>query len=271
MDKNSLIQDIKNDLNSIKKQVEITLAKLAVLESMIELDNKLGISVQTSGEQSSLELSRVQPEITSGASNEELGVEKLEPVAEPAPEPVVVSVAELVEAPVAELGISNEELGIKESVQESRDNACIVREPEPIAVSVAEPVAESVAVSVAEPVEAPVEELGVRSEELGVEKLEPVAGPAPEPVAVSVAEPVEAPVAEAQVLRNLMSVISLGDKFRFRHDLFSDSNDLFKETIEILNTIEEFDEAVSYLQGKFNWDAEDATVVYFYDIIRPKF
>mgnify|MGYP006988393465 FL=1 len=68
-----------------------------------------------------------------------------------------------------------------------------------------------------------------------------------------------------------MSVISLGDKFRFRHDLFSDSNDLFKETIEILNTIEKFDEAVSYLQGKFNWDAEDATVVYFYDIIRPKF
>ena len=177
MDKNSLIQDIKNDLNSIKKQVEITLAKLAVLESMIELDNKLGISVQTSGEQSSLELSRVQPEITSGASNEELGVEKPEPVAEPAPEPVVVSVA----------------------------------------------------------------------------------------------EPVEAPVEEAQALRNLMSVISLGDKFRFRHDLFSDSNDLFKETIEILNTIEKFDEAVNYLQGKFNWDAEDATVVYFYDIIRPKF
>ena len=167
MDKNSLIQDIKNDLNSIKKQVEITLAKLVVLESMIELDNKLGVR--------------------------------------------------------------SEELGVKEPVQESRGNACIVREPEPIAAPVAEP------------------------------------------VAVSVAEPVEAPVAEALVLRNLMSVISLGDKFRFRHDLFSDSNDLFKETIEILNTIEEFDEAVNYLQGKFNWDAEDATVVYFYDIIRPKF
>ena len=177
MDKNSLRQDIKNDLNSIKKQVEITLAKLVVLESMIELDNKLGISVQTSGEQSSLELSRVQPEITSGASNEELGVEKPEPVAEPAPEPV----------------------------------------------------------------------------------------------AVSVAEPVEAPVAEAQALRNLMSVISLGDKFRFRHDLFSDDNDLFKETIEILNTIEDFTKAVDFLDEKFGWDPEDATVVYFYDIIKPKF
>ena len=155
----------------------------------------------TSGEPSSLELSRVQPEITSGASNEELGV--------------------------------------KEPVQESRDNACIVRQPEPIAAPVAEPV------------EAPVEELEVRSEELGVKEPEPVA--------------------DAQVLRNLMSIIGLNDRFRFRHDLFSDSNDLFKETIEILNTIENFDKAVDYLQDKFKWNEEDATVVYFYEIIKPKF
>ena len=209
MDKNSLIQDIKNDLNSIKKQVEITLAKLAVLESMIELDNKLGISVQTSGEQSSLELSRVQPEITSGASNEELGVEKPEPVAEPAPKPIEVPVEIAKVAPIEEQKI--EPKLDKESEKED-----------------------------------------VKEEIIPNSSL-------------------LTPNCEALVLRNLMSVISLGDKFRFRHDLFSDSNDLFKETIEILNTIEEFDEAVSYLQGKFNWDAEDATVVYFYDIIRPKF
>ena len=54
-------------------------------------EEELGISVQTSGEPSSLELSRVQPEITSVASNEELGVEENE-------------------------------------VEDSRDNACIVRE-----------------------------------------------------------------------------------------------------------------------------------------------
>ena len=206
MDKNSLILEIKNDLNSIKKQVEVTLAKLAVLESMIELDKKLGvrseelgISVQTSGEPSLLELSRVQPEITSGASNEELGVEEPAPIAEP------------IETPIAE--------------------------PEPVA----------------EPVEAPVEKLGVRSEELGVK------------------EPKQESRDNARIVRNLMSVISLGDKFRFRHDLFSDDNDLFKETIEILNTIEDFTKAVDFLDEKFGWDPEDATVVYFYDIIKPKF
>ena len=222
MDKNSLIQDIKNDLNTIKKQVEVALAKLAVLESMIELDKKLGgsvaepveapveelgISVQTSGEPSSLELSRrvddrqgiVQPEITSEASNyrsEELGVEKPEPVAKVAP------------------------------IEEQKIEPKLDKESEKEDVK---------------------EEIIPHSSFL-IPNSE-------------VAEP----------LRNLMSIIGLNDRFRFRHDLFSDSNDLFKETIEILNTIENFEKAVDYLQGKFNWNEEDATVVYFYDIIKPKF
>ena len=168
MDKNSLILEIKNDLNSIKKQVEVTLAKLAVLESMIELDKKLGVK-------------------------------------EPAP--VAAPVAEPVEAPVEELGVE-EPAPVAVPIEESRDNACIVREPEP------------------------------------EEELE---------------------------LRNLMSVIGLNDRFRFRHDLFSNSDELFKETIDILNKIEDFDKAVDYLVQKFAWDEEDATVVYFYDIIKPKF
>lgn len=183
MDKNSLIQDIKNDLNSIKKQVEVTLAKLAVLESMIELDKKLGVSV-----------------------------------------------AEPVEAPVVA------------PVEECRDNACIVRDAEP------EPIAEPIETPIAEP----------ESEIELEEEITPNSS-------------LHTPNCEALELRNLMSIIGLNDRFRFRHDLFSDSNDLFKETIEILNTIENFDKAVDYLQGKFNWDEENATVVYFYDIIKPKF
>ena len=207
MDKNSLILEIKNDLNSIKKQVEVTLAKLTVLESMIELDKQLGVSVA---------------------------------------EPIAVPVAEPVEAPVTE------------SVEESRDNACIVRESEPIAESIETPIAEPE--QVAEPVEAPEQE--TESESESEKELEEEITPN---------SSLLTPNCEAQVLRNLMSVISLGDKFRFRHDLFSDDNDLFKETIEILNTLENFEKAVDFLDEKFGWDPEDATVVYFYDIIKPKF
>ena len=177
MDKNSLILDIKNDLNSIKKQIDVALAKLAVLESMVELDNKLGVN------------------------NGELGVNN------------------------GELGVGSEELGVNN------------------------------------------EELGVRSEELGVKEIKPEAVVEPEPEK----EAELVPNCEALVLRNLMSIIGLNDRFRFRHDLFSDDNDLFRETIDILNTLEDFEKAVDFLEEKFNWDPEDATVVYFYDIIKPKF
>ena len=198
MDKNSLILEIKNDLNSIKKQVEVTLAKLEVLEAMCKLDEaKVG---------------------TLGSS-----------VRDSEPQPV--------------------ELGLKEPIVE----------PEPVVEPVQQPIAESEPVVEPEPIVEPEPELVQE-----VEKDE-VAEPTPN-------SEESTPISEAPAeLRNLMSVIGLNDRFRFRHDLFSDSNDLFKETIEILNAIENFDKAVDYLQEKFNWDEEDATVVYFYDIIKPKF
>ena len=199
MDKNSLIQEIKNDLNSIKKQVEVTLAKLEVLEALYKLDV---VKVET------LE-----------SVSEKLEVK--EPIVEPEPEPIV--------------------------------------EPAPIVES--EPVVES------EPAIEPEPELEQAEVEVEVE-VEPTPNSSLLTPNCEVATPnCETPVE----LRNLMSIIGLNDRFRFRHDLFSDSNDLFKETIEILNTIENFDKAVDYLQGKFKWNEEDATVVYFYEIIKPKF
>ncbi|MBR3872013.1 MAG: hypothetical protein IKJ22_04720 [Paludibacteraceae bacterium] len=181
MDKNSLILEIKNDLNSIKKQVEVALAKLTVLESMIELDKKLGDTTEV----------------------------------------------------------------------KSRDNACIVREQEQEMCS-----DNACIVRDAEPEQEPESEIELE------EELEE--GITPHSSLLT-------PNCKTQEFRNLMSIIGLNDRFRFRHDLFSDDNDLFRETIEILNTLEDFEKAVDFLEEKFNWDPEDATVVYFYDIIKPKF
>ena len=192
MDKNSLILDIKNDLNSIKKQIDVALAKLAVLESMIELDNKLGVNN-------------------------------------------------------GELGVRSEELGVKETKPEP------VVEPEPIKESELE-----------QEIEQKFEEEFEEKFEQESEKEEVAEKPTPNSSLLT-------PNCKTQEFRNLMSVIGLNDRFRFRHDLFSDDNDLFRETIEILNTLEDFEKAVDFLEEKFNWDPEDATVVYFYDIIKPKF
>ncbi len=213
MDKNSLIQEIKNDLNSIKKQVEVTLAKLEVLEALYKLDvvkvGTLDSSVHDS-ESQAVELGISSEDVLLNVSEK---LEVKEPIVEPEPEPIVEP------APVVE-----SEPAI---------------EPEP---------------------------------ELEQEEVEVEVEPTPNSSHLTPNCEVATPNCETPVeLRNLMSIIGLNDRFRFRHDLFSDSNDLFKETIEILNTIENFDKAVDYLQDKFKWNEEDATVVYFYEIIKPKF
>ncbi len=87
-----------DDMTACEFNGEYRVGRYDIKEPVI---NKLGISVQTSGEPSLLGLSRVQPEITSEASN-----------------------------------FRNEELGINGLVTESRDNACIVRnsDTEPVDV-----------------------------------------------------------------------------------------------------------------------------------------
>ena len=220
MDKNSLILEIKNDLNSIKKQVEVTLAKLTVLESMIELDNKLGISV-----------------------------------------------AEPVEAPIVESATIQEV--VPEPVVETETSPIIESE------SVIEDDSEQEIVEIEQVIE--LEEEEVEEEKLSA--LQMISG-----VAQQNSSELDSAFASTEIpnsslltpnsnveLRNLMSVIGLNDRFRFRHDLFANSDELFRETIDILNKVENFESAVDYLMQKFNWDEEDATVVYFYDIIKPKF
>ena len=227
MDKNSLILEIKNDLNSIKKQVEVTLAKIDVLEALIKL------------------------EVTSGARKDDLGAGQLGVKEEPKPEPKLEPVVE----------------------------------PEPESIAEPEPIVEP------EPEEKPEIEVVVESEpkleqiieeEVEEEKLsamQMISG-----VAQQNSSELDSAFTSTEIpnsslltpnsnveLRNLMSVIGLNDRFRFRHDLFSNSDEIFRETIDILNKIENFDKAVDYLMNKFEWDEEDATVVYFYDIIKPKF
>ncbi len=103
-------------LNNNDNQVKLATAIFnGIKEYKHELDKKsgnsnsegLGISVQTSGEPSLLELSRVQPEITSGASNEELKKEVTEPVE--------------VAKNENKLGVRNEELGVKEENKENKE------------------------------------------------------------------------------------------------------------------------------------------------------
>ena len=238
MDKNSLILEIKNDLNSIKKQVDVTLAKLDVLEALIKLEIRKSCASESRSRACSDYAERSQE---SPLGNEELGIaNKVEP----------------------QRGLS---IGRQVSEEQSDVDACVEPEPKPEPEekpekeeSEPEPEVEVEPKSVTEPVEVSTVEIEVEIEEIEEESTSHSSLLTPH-------------FEEATPLRNLMSVIGLNDRFRFRHDLFSNSDEIFKGTIEILNTIETFTQAVEYLEEKFQWNPEADTVVYFYDIIKPKF
>ena len=196
---------------------------------------------------------------------------------------------------------------------------------------------------VAEPVEAPVEELGVRSEELGVEEPEPVAEPEPEPVQevepevevepeaepeVEVEPVIEIePVAEEESLpavfpepedddddlplfaepesifeaaqkspkarkavldvmedkqawrndipgapvKDILSAISLNDRVQFINVLFNGDPAMFQQARAQINTMETLDQAVEYITASYpQWDMNSYLVYRFMMAVRRK-
>jgi hypothetical protein len=79
------------------------------------------------------------------------------------------------------------------------------------------------------------------------------------------------PSRDARVITDLRRAIGLNDRFRFKHDLFADNDQLMAETIDALNQINTMADADAYLKERFAWKADDATVVYFYEMLQRKF
>lgn len=76
---------------------------------------------------------------------------------------------------------------------------------------------------------------------------------------------------DARIITDLKKAIGLNDRFRFRNDLFNKDEKLMIETIEALNGLASMNEAKTYLSSRFTWKEDDATVVYFYEILERKF
>ena len=79
------------------------------------------------------------------------------------------------------------------------------------------------------------------------------------------------PSRDARIITDLKKAIGLNDRFRFKHDLFDNNDALLWETIDALNSLSCMADADAYLKERFAWKADDATVVYFYEILERKF
>ena len=76
---------------------------------------------------------------------------------------------------------------------------------------------------------------------------------------------------DARLIGDLRKAIGLNDRFRLKHDLFDNNETLLFETIDALNSLSCMADADAYLKERFAWKADDATVVYFYEILERKF
>ncbi len=81
----------------------------------------------------------------------------------------------------------------------------------------------------------------------------------------------ESPSRDARIITDLRKAIGLNDRFRLKHDLFDNNEMLLFETIDALNAMNSLAEADAYLKQHFEWQKDDATVVYFYEILERKF
>lgn len=76
---------------------------------------------------------------------------------------------------------------------------------------------------------------------------------------------------DARLVSDLRKAIGLNDRFRLKHDLFNNDETLMLDTIDALNVFTTMTDAAAYLSERFSWKADDATVVYFYEILERKY
>ena len=96
---------------------------------------------------------------------------------------------------------------------------------------------------------------------------EPVVTPEPEPVK-EVASPNAALYGKA--VDDIRQAISLGDRFLYQRELFSQNAELMQRTLTELNGLSSFDEAMSYI-SRFNWDTESSTYQQFIVTLHRRF
>ena len=182
------------------------------------------------------------------------------------------------EAIIASLAAKNSMLQSCISAQEERIAALEkafadgewVEIPEEIpAEAVEEPIAE-------EPIaEEPIAEEPIVEEPIAEEPIveDPVAE---EPVADEekvVAEETVAPKANlyGKPVDDIKQAIALGDRFLFQRELFRQNVELMQRTFADINALHSFNEAIAYLDKRFDWDKESNTYALFLTALHRRF
>jgi hypothetical protein len=70
---------------------------------------------------------------------------------------------------------------------------------------------------------------------------------------------------------DIRQAISLGDRFLFQRELFAGNGELMQHTLDDLNQLASYEEALAYIQEKFSWDIESTAVKLFDNVLKRRF
>ena len=110
-------------------------------------------------------------------------------------------------------------------------------------------------------------------QEVIVEK--PIEQPAPTPV-VEPTPVVDEPAAPKAAMYgkpvdDIRLAISLGDRFLYQRELFGQNAELMQRTLNELNALGSFEEAMGYINARFQWDEESNTYQQFLVTLHRRF
>ncbi|MGM9854308.1 MAG: hypothetical protein ACI31B_01055 [Muribaculaceae bacterium] len=219
-----------------------------------------------------------------------------EPKCDVEPQPIVMPIVEA--ATVEEIAetIEPEENFIAEPVEESIEKSVEEpsEEPEPLENFISEPIEM--------PVEPPVSDIFDDSHLEPIEEPQPIDVPTPEDKPIFDDTPLDeedAPLDEEyeddeeedddEVLddddealtldealqrsmsRDLRKAFSLNDRFRYRRELFGNSDVEMNDTLNLVETMHSYSEAEEFFYGDLEWDSESPEVKDFMAVIRNHF
>ncbi|MBR4431921.1 MAG: hypothetical protein IKS76_01825 [Paludibacteraceae bacterium] len=101
---------------------------------------------------------------------------------------------------------------------------------------------------------------------------EPAPMPTPAPAPAPVPEPASPKAAVyGKPVDDIRLAISLGDRFLYQRELFGQNAELMQRTLNELNTLSSFDEAMEYINEQFKWDPESNTYQQFIVTLHRRF
>lgn len=157
----------------------------------------------------------------------------------------------------------------------AESSAPVVAEPEPVVApepSVVQPEPAPEPTPVSEPEPTPVDEPEpVEAPTLAPEEVEPEAEaeefePDPDDQPLTLDEALH-----RDMTKDLRQAFSLNDRYRYRRELFGNSDSVMNETLNLIEAMHSFDEAEDYFYNDLQWEHDSPEVADFMVIIKNHF